>query len=45
MKPIPARRAFCTISKLVRPLTIRIDAGGGQRPAATWWPTSLSTAL
>jgi hypothetical protein len=41
----PAITAFWRISKLVRPLTTRMQVDKGSRPPAKAQPTSLSTAL
>jgi len=42
---IPAIRAFCTNSKLARPLTSSTESFRGTRPSRTERPASLSTAL
>ena len=41
----PAIAAFCTNSKLARPLTKRSESANGQRPIANCEPSTLSTAL
>jgi hypothetical protein len=44
-KGILAIRAFCTISKLERPLTSRMQPESGRRSSRSAAPTTLSTAL
>ena len=43
--PKPAAQAFCTISKLARPLTNRPEPARRQPPSSSSRPTTLSTAL
>ena len=43
--PNPAAHAFCTISKLARPLTYRPRSAAGRAPSSSSRPTTLSTAL
>ena len=42
---MPATTAFCTSSKLARPLTSSTPSDSGVRPARNWAPISLSRAL
>ena len=42
---MPAAHAFCTISKLARPLAKRARSTAGSAPSSSSRPTTLSTAL